>query len=444
MKTIQALGWYFPEASGGTEVYVDGLARELRTLGVEGVVAAPRLGDAGNVYEHHAIPVYRYPVAKRLSVAQIRGQVPPDGFDVFARWLQAQTADVYHQHSWTTGCGIHHLRQARRQGCRTVVTVHVPGNVCLRGTMMLQGQSPCDGFIREDRCGVCWAGGQGAPSLAAQVAAGLPAGWRKLAVRVLPDSGLSTLLSLPELVGAHRNGLLEMAELSDRVVAVCQWLYDALAANGVPRSKLVLSRQGISEESMAAEPSAPARPGDGRRPLRLGYLGRWDPVKGVHVLVRAIRQLPPSVSMQLTIHALNQGDLRQSYQNRVLAEMAGDPRIRIAQPLAREEVLKTLAMFDALVVPSQWLETGPLVVLEAQAAGIPVLGSRLGGIAELVQPGINGELVAASDIEAWAAALRRWAENPAAVRAMRGSKAPVRTMKEAAADMARLYQEILR
>ena len=46
-----------------------------------------------------------------------------------------------------------------------------------------------------------------------------------------------------------------------------------------------------------------------------------------------------------------------------------------------------LAGFDMLAVPSQWQETGPLVVFEAQALGVPVLGSDLGGIAELITPG---------------------------------------------------------
>ena len=43
-----------------------------------------------------------------------------------------------------------------------------------------------------------------------------------------------------------------------------------------------------------------------------------------------------------------------------------------------------MANFDLLAVPSQWMETGPIVVLEAHAVGTPVLGANLGGIAELV------------------------------------------------------------
>ena len=57
-----------------------------------------------------------------------------------------------------------------------------------------------------------------------------------------------------------------------------------------------------------------------------------------------------------------------------------------------EQVVETIRKYDALVVPSVCLETGPLVVLEAFAAGVPVIGSRLGGIAEMVRDGVDGFL----------------------------------------------------
>jgi glycosyltransferase involved in cell wall biosynthesis len=100
-----------------------------------------------------------------------------------------------------------------------------------------------------------------------------------------------------------------------------------------------------------------------------------------------------------------------------------------------------MSAHDAIVVPSVLLETGPLVVLEAQAASIFVLGSRLGGIAELVDENDGGELVEAGDVAAWAEAIvslvRKHAEGrlPAPTRA-------VRTISAAAADMAALYRSL--
>jgi glycosyltransferase involved in cell wall biosynthesis len=94
-----------------------------------------------------------------------------------------------------------------------------------------------------------------------------------------------------------------------------------------------------------------------------------------------------------------------------------------------------------LLVPSVWLETGPLVVLEAQAVGLYLMGSNLGGIAELVGSGASGELVEAGNIGAWTVAIARLTERHAAGAMMRRPLA-VRTMAAAALDMAELYRSL--
>jgi glycosyltransferase involved in cell wall biosynthesis len=70
---------------------------------------------------------------------------------------------------------------------------------------------------------------------------------------------------------------------------------------------------------------------------------------------------------------------------------------------------------DVLAVPSLWLETGPLVAMEALALGVPVLGSRLGGIAELVEHGVTGWLEPPGDVARWSTRIAELARDPAAV-----------------------------
>ncbi len=55
-----------------------------------------------------------------------------------------------------------------------------------------------------------------------------------------------------------------------------------------------------------------------------------------------------------------------------------------------EQVPRFLETIDVLTVPSRYMETGPIVVQEAQALGIPVMGADLGGIAERVRDGVDG------------------------------------------------------
>lgn len=115
---------------------------------------------------------------------------------------------------------------------------------------------------------------------------------------------------------------------------------------------------------------------------------------------------------------------------------ANDERIEFHVPTDRQELAQQFVAADALAVPSQGFETGPLVVLEAKAAGLPVLGSRLGGIAELVRPGVDGWLVDHDDVRAWATAIERIAAGGAVVRAPGEA---VRTTDDIAREMIELY-----
>src|SRR5262249_8324206 len=125
-------------------------------------------------YVYEGIKVFRYPVPERLSRDEIQGRKPLRQFDEFEGWLREQQADVYHQHSWTTGCGLWHLGAARRLGLKTVVTVHLPANICMRGTMLYEGRSACDGHIELERCASCWLQSKGLPAGTARRIAKLP------------------------------------------------------------------------------------------------------------------------------------------------------------------------------------------------------------------------------------------------------------------------------
>ncbi|QOV23333.1 glycosyltransferase [Anabaenopsis elenkinii] len=438
MQVIQCLGFYFPESSGGTEVYVDGLVRELQLQGVTSVIAAAQGGDRENTYLYNNYSVYRYPVLTHSTPEEIRGIKPHGGFTYFAEWLKQQQGDIYHQHSWVTGCSIHHLMLAKALGMKTVITVHVPGNICLRGTMLLQGKQVCNGKINIVRCGTCWGMARNIPPWAAPVVARVPLSVSRRAEN-MNNSRLATVVATPALVATHQQRLREMAQVSDRIIAVCQWLYDALLINGIPEEKLVLCRQGVSFDGKKI--TADTRDTfNHAQPLRIGFLGRWDKVKGIHILVAAVRRLPPDVKVKLIIHALAQGEV--AYQQQVLADAGGDTRIQFEKPVPRHLVSQTIRGFDLLAVPSQCLETGPLVVLEAQAVGVPVIGSDLGGIGELVTHQQDGWLVPHDDVGAWGEAITCLARDRGLLSRLRGGIGAVRTMADVGREIKYVYKSL--
>lgn len=80
------------------------------------------------------------------------------------------------------------------------------------------------------------------------------------------------------------------------------------------------------------------------------------------------------------------------YGQQLLTQMEGDKRFNSPRLIPNHQVPEIIAQHDVCVVPSLWPETGPFSVLDAWAAGVPVLGANLAGIAERVQEGVNGWL----------------------------------------------------
>jgi len=149
------------------------------------------------------------------------------------------------------------------------------------------------------------------------------------------------------------------------------------------------------------------------------------------------------VSATLDICAAAQGRVGEKYRDRVQRSALGDPRIRVFPPIPHREVAAFLSGLDVLAVPSQWLETGPLVVLEAFASGVPIVGSDLGGISELVSHDRNGLLVPHDNVTAWTEAMVRLATDSGLAERLRQGIGQARTMSDVARDTVALYHELM-
>jgi glycosyltransferase involved in cell wall biosynthesis len=453
MKVIHAVSGFPPDASGGTEIYVAKLVEKLAQRGVSSSVVAPRevnpLEETHQVstYSYHNIKVVRYPVPAFPPLEQWQEIVPHDHFEVFETWLKQQSAAVFHQHSYRFDCGSHHLRLAKQLGMKTLMTLHIPEPMCLRKTMMRNGIEPCDGKIDEAQCSICLGISTKVPVAIARGLGLLPpmlSREMKKTLHQFPSfriHQLGTTLGTPSLVSRNRQRVQEMAAMCDRIVCVCRWMKDVLIRNQLSSEKLVLCPQG-SPIPYQPELKPPKQP---NTPLKLGFLGRWHETKGIHILIEALQQLPADIPVELTLHGSLHGKFHSGseIQARVKEIANQDARIQIKPVLPPEEVKRAIANFDLLAVPSQWFETGPLVVREAHAVGTPVMGSDLGGIAELVRHGIDGWLVNAQNVSAWRDAIAHFATHPELVEQLRQGIEPVRTFEEVADEMKAEYEHLL-
>jgi hypothetical protein len=101
-----------------------------------------------------------------------------------------------------------------------------------------------------------------------------------------------------------------------------------------------------------------------------------------------------------------------------------------------------LADLDMLVVPSIWIENAPFIIREAFAAGVPVVASNLGGMAEMVRHDVDGLLFQAGDPDALSAALRRVVDEPGLVDRLRAGITRPQSIEDDAAWLQTLYEKV--
>jgi glycosyltransferase involved in cell wall biosynthesis len=117
-----------------------------------------------------------------------------------------------------------------------------------------------------------------------------------------------------------------------------------------------------------------------------------------------------------------------------------DARVRFEPAVPPAEVPRVLESYDVLICPSLALEGGPTVALEAHAVGTPVIGSRLGGLAEIVEDGVNGLLMPPGDAEALARAMERvLTDGGSTLERFRNRLPKPRTMDDIVEDYLRIY-----
>ena len=436
MKVVHVPFGYYPDAVGGTEVYVAELARGLEPHGIESVIAAPSSRGRADEYQHDGVRVYRFSVGKCNDVSDLYGDGDDTAAHALAAILDDVGADVLHLHAFTRAASLRAARLAKRRGIRIAFTYHTPTASCVRGTLLRDGREPCDGALIAQRCAACLLESRGLPRPAREAISRAPGALGAALASLGWDGSLTTALRARELTGLRHRAFAELLWECDAVVAVCEWVRGLLLRAGAAPERLVLSRQGT--------PTTPVRrlhQRVSRGRLRLAYVGRLHPTKGVHVVLRALAQ-DRDLPVTLDVFGVEQDSGAAQYRAELKVLAREDPRIQFHAPLATNHVVETLATYDATVVPSQWLETGPLTVLESFAAGVPVIGSNLGGIAELVTHDRDGWLVPYADLGAWVAALGRVASDAALLTRLRAGVRPPRSTGDVARDMASIYRGI--
>ncbi len=232
---------------------------------------------------------------------------------------------------------------------------------------------------------------------------------------------------------------------ADRIVCLSQLQADRVAGLGVAREKIRIVSNAVEPPRATREQARRelcSRLGVAEGELLVGIAGRLSPEKGAHDLIRAVQQmapLPAGVRFLLFGDGPLRGFLEQEIQASGLAA-----HVRLAG--FQGDFPQLLPGLDLLVNPSH-REEMPNVVLEAMAAGVPVLATAVGGVAEMAGPRQSVRLIPAGRPEQMAEALAQLLDDAgqreALGRAGRRRIAEAYSLERQRDCLRRLYQEMI-
>jgi len=217
-----------------------------------------------------------------------------------------------------------------------------------------------------------------------------------------------------------------------------------------------LAAAGIPAERIRVKPMIPAnlgaffalprpRPGGGG-PVRLLFVGRLHHQKNLPLLARVFQRVAAAAGREVELHVVGAGPEERRFRDLVRAGGV-DGRVVMRGALGREGVVEAFGGADLLVLTSNY-EGNPRVLMEAAAAGLPIVTTAVGGSDEWVEDGVSGYVVPIGDGEAHADRVLRLVRNPA-LRARMGEAVRAAAVARVAgasdpAHQVRIWEELAR
>lgn len=440
LKILMVVHQFLPRHVAGTELYTAALARELSKRH-EVVLLSAESDHSRQRFERSVTEVQGLKVHQFIHNYTWEGFRDtydcPEADDIFREVLRVEQPDIVHvQHLHYHSAN--YITIARARGLPVVYTLHDYMLMCPRDGQLRRADGEVCAQPVPAKCRDCIAH----HTLEARSTPLIPRALRPGSDGLVPDD-IALIVrrtrlqvtsdDLHELAAAERLDYLKRV-MSDVSLALSpsKFLRDSVVQAGLlPADRIVVSDNGFDT---AAWKGAKRVPGNG---LRISFIGTIAEHKGVHTLIAAMNAVPDEgISCRIF------GDLSAFVEySEQLRQQLTNPRTLLMGPLPHERVRDVLSQTDLLVIPSLWPENSPLTVHEAALAGVPVLVSDIGGLAEYVQEGVTGMRFRTGDANALRARIHEFAAqglpgfNPQAL--------TVKTIGDDAAQMEQRYRELL-
>ena len=326
--------------------------------------------------------------------------------DHFNNFLDEIKPDILHiQH--LAGLSASFIRIAKKRGIPIVLTLHDYWFMCSRIQLLTPRSKICSGPLNGFKCSRCLE-----PTLSPMAIWGL--------------YPLHSSLFLFRTLFLRR-----MLNKVDLVIAPSNFLRNKFIQFGVAEKRIMFSDNGIESRNI--------KPSSRNEMRRFAFIGSIMPHKGIHVLIEAFNRLN-SRTAELMIY----GDpsYAPSYYER-LTKMATNSRIRFMGSFENGRVYDILSKIDVLVIPSIWYENSPLTIHEAAIAGVPVITSNIGGMAELIERMKSGLLFRVGDPIDLSEKMKLLIDKPDLYKELVGRAEMVKTIEENGNELEGVYSKLI-
>lgn len=340
----------------------------------------------------------------------------------YRRWVNKLRPEIVHVHSMA-GFTADMLAASQEAGAKIVVTHHEYWWVCPRRLLVRPGMQQCRPPVDGRTCAQCCAGERWWPFAVGSIVDSLfgsgawEAGTRRLraGLRRGPETssrsgGAAQSESAQDLgrrAAAHdlrRSGLLEVLnEYAALNIAVSPIVAEALVRAGVDESRVAVRKIG----SLAGTRIARGPEREQASPAVFMTLGGLSETKGTRVVADALAELRDLPGWRAYVY----GSARSEYVADI-ASLLADLPAQMCGRYDHVELSGILAKADWVICAPTIEDTSPQTVLEAQAAGVPVIGADIGGVPFLLSDEIDGILFPAGDSHALAEVMRRVIADP--------------------------------
>lgn len=219
--------------------------------------------------------------------------------------------------------------------------------------------------------------------------------------------------------------LAEVFGTVDLIHCVSDDIRRTVESLGAPADRIVVNRPAVPVEEFT-QLAADREDGPGHDELRVLSIGRLHWKKGFDDALRAVSRLADR-GVDVRYRIAGEGDEREKLSF-LVGELGLAERVELLGSCTQEQVREQLAWADALLLPS--LSEGiSNAVLEAMSAGLPVISTNCGGMAEVIDDGVDGLLVDVGDLDAMADHLETLAAD-LDLRARLGRAASVRARRD--------------